>query len=593
MLDELYAVVLYKFGGFFEAMANDYLAGFKLYLVVALVSFFAKPFWFWRNLAVDIVFSYKLKFIRFWGLIFTIANTLVATSVIVYLWLWYAYLDRGHDMKLSFDPVALGITFVVSFVLGVIFFLYLSKNVEPKIAKKFGAVTKNGRTDINDSIAVVSRKLNQAKIKAKTERLNKIYFGATQDAILTMDRNDFFEKNVQVLGAPGAGKGVLMQSLIYQLRDTNKFVFFDPKDDRFLQKIANFDTAESMDNNGLRTVFIDLKREEYQLDLYADATASEVSNSLIEGLNLKEKGDNSDVYQLEEQLAVREVVDLVFNKYGTFSFDAFEREVVENFSKSRKLVSRAKTLGRLNAIQGSASLIRMVLDHNLYIIFDESDETQKIAAKLIFSRLCQIKKKGIVSTQLTVFCDEFIHLVNKSTVNALGLLRSHGMNFVVAHQSLGDFEAIFPDVSNKEARQRVADNTHIKVVFKQKDDAKFWAEQTGETLYDKKFTEAEMNEADEAIEGSTTKSTQESRNLFETNLFLAMPDNHAVIFGVKPQAQFTRIEVPIKYQKREIRKISTINSDQKIGKYKQEKPVKSRKSEPENIGAPSEGDFEI
>ena len=225
--------------------------------------------------------------------------------------------------------------------------------------------------------------------------------------------------------------------------------------------------------NDPKSQFIWLNSEVPQVNLFDNATELEIVNALIEALSMKEKGTDSDVYTLEEQEIIRKVVS-----EGDRSFGSWLEIAESEHSRSRKVIARFQALKRYGCINGTESLLTKLNEGNIYVIFDESDETQKIIARLIFARLCQIKRNNLYTEQLTLFCDEFIHLVNKSSVNALGLLRSHKMNFMIAHQSLGDFEANFPDVESNEAKQRTLDNTQVKIIYRQLAEAKYWSEMT-------------------------------------------------------------------------------------------------------------------
>jgi hypothetical protein len=278
--------------------------------------------------------------------------------------------------------------------------------------------------------------------------------------------------------------------------------------------------------NDPNSQFIWLSNETPQLDLFKGATELEIINALIEALSMKEKGMESDVYTLEEQEIIRKVVS-----EGSRDFESWLELAESEHSRSRKVIARFQALNRYPCIKGDESIVEKLEKGNLYIIFDESDETQKIVARLIFARLCQVKRASQFSDQLTLFCDEFIHLVNKSSVNALGLLRSHMMNFIIAHQSLGDFEANFPDVESKEALQRTLDNTQVKVVYKQLAEAKYWSEMTGTKLYEEIIRDENAIGVKQKFGGATAKSKIEQKELIDINEFQSLRKNVAVIIG--------------------------------------------------------------
>lgn len=371
---------------------------------------------------------------------------------------------------------------------------------------------KDGLTDI--------RTLEQSQIDQYVllEQLEpeSIFLGmGEQSEAVRMDYSTFKETNFQIIGYPGAGKGVFAQMVLSQLK--NRIAVFDPKNDKYLT---------AMFANDPNSQFIWLNSDVPQLSLFDGATELEIINALIEALSMKEKGTDSDVYTLEEQEIIRKVVS-----EGSRSFDSWLELAESEHSRSRKVIARFQALNRYGCIQGDESIADKLNKGNLYIIFDESDETQKIIARLIFARLCQIKRSNQFTEQLTLFCDEFIHLVNKSSVNALGLLRSHKMNFVIAHQSLGDFEASFPDVESEEAKQRTLDNTQVKVIYRQLAEAKYWSEMTGTKLYEEVVRDESAIGIKQKFGGSTGKSRIEKKELIDINEFQSLKKNIAVLIG--------------------------------------------------------------
>ena len=325
----------------------------------------------------------------------------------------------------------------------------------------------------------------------------------------------FNETNFQIIGYPGAGKGVFAQMVLSQVE--NRVVVFDPKHDKYLSAMfANDPTSQ----------FIWLNSDVPQINLFDNATELEVINALIEALSMKEKGTDSDVYTLEEQEIIRKVVS-----EGDRSFGSWLEIAESEHSRSRKVIARFQALKRYGCINGSESLLAKLNEGNIYVIFDESDETQKIIARLIFARLCQIKRNSLYKEQLTLFCDEFIHLVNKSSVNALGLLRSHKMNFMIAHQSLGDFEANFPDVESNEAKQRTLDNTQVKIIYRQMSEAKYWSEMTGTKLYEEIIRDESATGIRQKFGGIVAKSKVEQKELIDINEFQTLKPKVAVLLG--------------------------------------------------------------
>ncbi len=321
----------------------------------------------------------------------------------------------------------------------------------------------------------------------------------------------FNKSNIQVVGFPGAGKGVFAQSVLLQAQKHNRIVIADPKKDEYLTKL--FSDYQ----------FIDLSSDNFQIDLFGGASKTDVINALIESFSLKRKGADSDIYKLEGQEAITDIV----NACNDYSIDSIYAEAL-NHIKAREVNINLKLMNSVNAIRGSKSILELLEQGNIYFLYDEANETHKIIAQLFTSRLMQIKKQNQYKKHITLLGDEFVHLVNKTTVNATGMMRSKGMNFVLMYQSLGDFNTQFSDVDSKEVRSRVMDNSQISVVYNQKTEVGMWSEMTGLQTYD----DVSLGDQKGIISGynSASKSTSIKQvSLFEPNHFLSLPPRVAIV----------------------------------------------------------------
>lgn len=102
---------------------------------------------------------------------------------------------------------------------------------------------------------------------------------------------------------------------------------------------------------------------------------------------------------------------------------------------------------------------------------------------------------------------------------------------MIAHQSLGDFEANFPDVESREAKQRTLDNTQVKVVYKQLTDAQYWSEMTGSKLYDEVTKEQSVIGLNQKFGSSTGRTKTQEKPLIDINEFQTLKKRVAVLIG--------------------------------------------------------------
>ena len=393
----------------------------------------------------------------------------------------------------------------------------LVSSIEPRLAEKFGhKKSKDALSDVRNLDADAPKKTGFGGLEKWAKKSGLIALGATKKGFKGVTIEDFKAKNFRVMGAPGSGKGVFAQMIFGQIFGEVKSVVFDPKKDPYLTAFF----AEK----GAR--FVDLAAEVPQIDVLAGATPQQIADAIAEACALSPTGKESDVYTLEELAAVAEV-----SRGGAATLEEIGLGLAE--AKARKTEKYIKLMAGVEALGGGFSLADLLESDGVYFVFDEGSQAQKYAARLIFARIKQLKKAGEVGGHVTIFADEFRHLISKTSVDSLGLMRSYGVNFIVAHQSQGDFEGDFADVSGKEAKQRVFDNSQIQLIFKQTQDAEYWAKLTGEKVFEDASALLSVNEASESVSGGEVRRVERQRALIDQNEFLTLPDGVGVLFGVE------------------------------------------------------------
>jgi Cdc6-like AAA superfamily ATPase len=404
------------------------------------------------------------------------------------------------------------------FFFGAVAFWAMAAKLEPGLAERFGhKKSADGFSDVRRMAGDAPPVVGYEKLVRGAKKRGSVVLGATASGVSEILFEDFKKKNLRVMGAPGSGKGVFAQMIFGQIFGHVKSVVFDPKQDEYLTAFF----AEK----GAR--FVDLAADVPQIDVLAGATPREVSEALSGAFGLEPTGKESDVYTLEELAAVEAVA-----RGGAETLDALGLGLAD--AKARKIASSVRLLAGLEALRGGESLETLFKNEGVYFVFDESSQSQKFAARLIFTRLIQLKKSRRVEGHLTVFLDEMKHFVTKKTVDSLGLMRSRGVNFIVAHQSQGDFEGEFSDVTGAEAKQRIFDNCQIQLVYRQTQDAEFWAKLSGDKVFAETLTGEELNEASASIGGAEVRRVERQRPAIDKNEFLTLPDGVGVLFFVGP-----------------------------------------------------------
>jgi type IV secretory pathway TraG/TraD family ATPase VirD4 len=134
---------------------------------------------------------------------------------------------------------------------------------------------------------------------------------------------------------------------------------------------------------------------------------------------------------------------------------------------------------------------------------------------------------------VTGFLDEIKYLLSKPVLNALGTVRDKGMNFLLAHQSMGDLGSV-PNVELESARREFLDCTPIRWFYRNKDFevAEWISNMTGQTLAEVERRSVTRNEGyAERVEAEVVLMDKQ-KNLIDTNQVQNLPDGCAVCIGV-------------------------------------------------------------
>lgn len=100
---------------------------------------------------------------------------------------------------------------------------------------------------------------------------------------------DWQKQHADIIGTTGAGKGVATGILLYQSILAGEGVFvMDPKDDEWAPHLYR----KACEDAGKPFALIDLRKQQYQLNLIEDITPDELEELFVAGFSLAEKGQN-------------------------------------------------------------------------------------------------------------------------------------------------------------------------------------------------------------------------------------------------------------------------------------------------------------
>lgn len=492
-------------------------------LGLGLGGFFLMLGWRLARLATDSK-AVQLSALRFFGVVAVFASGIAIVSVLLPFGtlgardFFYGSSPGAEfiwaDFQAGLIAGAAGITS------GFVLWLWVASSVEPALAKRYAvAKSADALSDVREIVQERFPRVSFSALKKSVAKSGAVALGVQANGkAAAIPFETFLKTSFQILGAQGSGKGVVAQGIFDQVLGRVKGVVFDPKNDEFL-------TSQFA---GLGAAFVDLRADVPQIDLFSGASASEVVSTLVDAFGVRERGQLSDFYAVKEQVALHKLASQV-NSWDFRELSA----VASTLEELKKSGERLSFLATFKPFAGSLSLEEVLAKYPaLYVVFDEANEFQKLAAKLIFVRLVSLKKKGAIRDHLTVLADEFFHLVTRATVSAPPLMRSHGMNFLIAHQSVGDFKDSFSDIDSEAALERVLDSTQVKIVFKRQRDAEFWAKMTGKKVFDDLQGVAASNEAQGDVVSGESRVVARQRELIDENEFLTLGDGVAVVIGL-------------------------------------------------------------
>lgn len=106
---------------------------------------------------------------------------------------------------------------------------------------------------------------------------------------LYLPLKDWQKQHADIIGTTGAGKGVAAGILLYQSILAGEGVFvMDPKDDEWAPHLYR----KACEDAGKPFALIDLRKQQYQLNLIEDITPDELKNCLLPVSARRKKGRN-------------------------------------------------------------------------------------------------------------------------------------------------------------------------------------------------------------------------------------------------------------------------------------------------------------
>lgn len=431
---------------------------------------FSKPQWPLRSVLIRTVgkYSYKIGFIT---MVITIAYF---TLILLLVEIGYFFLSFSED-----------ISFADAFVAGVHEFLKVSSFGLVKIFWGYGVGVVisymltliviprvelgQGLHDINKMIAGFS----------KLKTFDPVdYFKLEQGCFIGLDKKSpiyipwrkIKETHIQVLGATGTGKGVVMSLIAIQaVLSGEGLIWLDPKFDRYSPRLLK----HAAKHVGKKYHFINLNPDQPpQFNLLAGASPSEIEELFVAGFELISIGTDGDFHKgKDEDAAVR--VSKIAAEHESISLPELinlcllDQSITDQENFWRKL-NKLGDLAVINTNSG-INLPQAIKDGDvIYIVGSTDNQRVKMLQKMLLVRINQIIKSQDRLNRSFNTClvlDEFKYLLSPIALSSLGVISDFNTHCILAHQSLGDLDCC-AGISRAEAEGVVLDNTAIKIIYK-------------------------------------------------------------------------------------------------------------------------------
>lgn len=518
------------FGSFATAKGDEKSASQQFWLVVLAGGLILGPVaWFGMPALLEWIFQQPVARWPDWHLQAQAVGFAVGMGV---LWGWYRYALPAFDGMFS------------------------------RKTKRSG-IERNRRTDVReiDSALPAERKPYDP---SKFFKKGKIFIGRGESGPVYVDRVQWRKSHVHVIGTTGAGKGVASGVLLSQaLADGEATIVLDPKEDEWAPHVLRAAAQRA----GVPFYYIDLRKNQPQIDLLAGLTGEELEELLIAGFELADSGESADFYRVADREAAAltgQLLDDANGRYHSLT-EMYENESLHwladrpdklkfddlDYEQRKRMalgangfVSRFKELLRVPAIDAPGGLdLGAAIEQGacIYIVGSLRLARVRIAQKMLFLRLLQIvERRDRMQSQRSVclFLDEFRYHLSRPSLDGLATARDKGLHVIMAHQSIGDLDDVPGDLSPEAVKGAVVENAALRIAYRVRDPetADWLGRMSGSILVDDEVRRFERNAALAETVSGDRSVRQAERHFFDLNSLLNLPDSWAAVYGAgKPQ----------------------------------------------------------
>ncbi|AJC66950.1 type IV secretory system conjugative DNA transfer family protein [Dickeya zeae] len=445
---------------------------------------------------------------------------------------------------------------------GIIFHIILRRALNPELDKikkrlvKKTTLERELRTDVRTVRSLLPETLHYDPLDY-IDLNNGIFLGMDRDKQpMYLPLNDWQKQHADIIGTTGAGKGVAAGILLYQsiLADEGVFVM-DPKDDEWAPHLYR----KACEDAGKPFALIDLRKQQYQLNLIEGITPDELEELFVAGFSLAEKGQESDFYRIDDRKAARMAAQFVSDNPSTTIRDVYNGDYVQGIAeKIKAFFGKIEEQALLNAINSPEGFsLKHIFDEGgcCYVVGSMRDSKIITAQRMLLVRLYQLAEKRDrvtdVPRPIAIYLSELKYHLSRPALEGLGAARDKGVHIIMDHQSIADLKDCPADLKGDAVVGAVVENAKFKLVYRvmDPDTAEWVARMSGTILVDDEIRKAKTDAVlTETIDNERT-IRQAERFFIDGNMILNLPDFVSFIFTTKTLPSASLIS-PIKVQKR-------------------------------------------
>ncbi|EMP8166623.1 type IV secretory system conjugative DNA transfer family protein, partial [Klebsiella pneumoniae] len=495
------------------------------------------------------------KLIIAFSLLCFLSGTLAPVVIGPFQWL--------YKIRPSSDNTVLAWSVRIAFtVTGVIFHIMLRRIFTPELDKikkrlvKKTTLERELRTDVRTVKSLLPETLHYDPLDYID--LNKgIFTGMDREnEPMYLPLKDWQKQHADIIGTTGAGKGVAAGILLYQSIIAGEGVFvMDPKDDEWAPHLYR----KACEDAGKPFALIDLRKQQYQLNLIEDITPDELEELFVAGFSLAEKGQESDFYRIDDRKAARMAAQFVSDNPSATLRDIYNGDYVQGIAeKIKAFFGKIEELALLNAINSPEGFsLKHIFDEGgcCYVVGSMRNSKIITAQRMLLVRLYQLAERRDrvtdVPRPIAVYLSELKYHLSRPALEGLGAARDKGVHIIMDHQSIADLKDCPADLKGDAVVGAVVENAKFKLVYRVMDpDTAGWvARMSGTILVDDELRKAKTdNMLTETIDSERT-IRQAERFFIDSNMILNLPDFVSFIFTTKTLPSASLIS-PIKVRKR-------------------------------------------